>query len=74
MNRLMNILEPLKDYAKAHPYILGVTTVLGLMILFLRKIHYRFIVYPGTHLSNQMCKGGPINKIPSDINILTIEE
>ena len=42
----MGVLESIKHVAIAHPFLTGTAAIIGIAILILRKIHYRFIVYP----------------------------
>lgn len=72
MNRLMGLLEPFKDNIRAHPYIFGVTAVLSLMIWVLRKVHYRFVVFPGKDQMSQICRVGRIAATASTTGIPTI--
>jgi hypothetical protein len=48
MNRLNAVLESLKLVITSHPYLTGIAAVFGLAVLLLRKMHYRFVVFPGT--------------------------
>jgi hypothetical protein len=70
---MTSFLEASKELIKGHPYIFGITTMLGLAILVLRKIHYKFVVYPGSLLPIQIYKEDLISPTASDINIRTIE-
>ena len=47
MNKLTALAEVLKTTATNHPYLAGTAALFSLTILVLRKIHYRFVVFPG---------------------------
>ena len=48
MNKIRVIAESVKHFAEAHPYLTGSAALFSIFILLLRKIHYKFIVYPST--------------------------
>lgn len=70
---MSSFLEASKELIKSHPYLFGVTTMIGLAILVLRKIHYRFVVYPGRAPHIQIFKEGLINLTASGISTPGIE-
>jgi len=47
MDRLLQILQAFKQVAIQHPYLTGTAAVFSLAVFILRRIHQRFVVYPG---------------------------
>ena len=62
MDRLAQVLHAFKSLAIYHPYLTGTAAVFGIAVLILRRIHQRFVVYPGTNNNMQMLEAGATAK------------
>lgn len=69
MNKLTALAEVLKNTAVNHPYLAGTAALFSLTILILRKVHYRFVVYPGKYKYIQRWEEGLIAAIWEDTAI-----